>query len=374
MLSLNSQRWAEPQHTYGRTKSKYRKICVAFRSAVCIALALLGCVGTGALPPPMPSHIFRDLVVGSHGELLVAHTDGVFRSVSESGPWQRTLANSGRFVDAGPEGIYLLSGDEFGDIFHSRDVGATWTRTGKAAGMQRSIVAYNGALHGCFRRDIRSSRDGGKTWTPLATVPTEVGSCMYMRFGPDTLYAGAQLESLFANRIGSDRWTPVSGTVKSKDIPADVFVQDLHVDAAGTLYASTLGRIARPQFYYSSEERVYRSLDRGATWHPFGMTSKYTEGKVVGMRGLTVYLECIDVKSYQADVCSWSDQAPMQTLGYVHWPGLIGSVTDSRLIPSADGRLYTVDMYGVHRWETGLKIWQPLENNRIPDPYTGAVR
>ncbi|MDQ3057952.1 MAG: hypothetical protein M3R45_00315 [Pseudomonadota bacterium] len=374
MLSLNSQRWAELQQAYGRTKSKYWKICIAFRSVICIALPLLACAGAGALPPPRPGHIFHDLVVGAHGELLVAHTDGVLRSVLESGLWQRTLPNRGHFVNAGPEGIYLLSGDEFGDIFHSRDVGATWTRTGTAAGLQRSIVAYNGALHGCFHRDIRSSRDGGKTWIPLATVPTEVGGCMYMRFGPDTIYAGAQPESLFANRIGSDRWTPISDTVKSKGIPAHVFVRDLHVDAAGTLYASTLGRIERPHLYYSSEERVYRSRDRGATWHPFGMTSKYTKGKVVGMRGLTVYLECIDVKSYQADVCSWSDQALMQTLGYVHWPGLIGSIIDSRLIPGADGRLYTVDMYGVHRWENELKIWRPLENNGIPDPYTGVVR
>ncbi len=373
MVSLNSQRRAELQDACARTKSKCQKICVAFGSVISIALALLACVGAGAMPPPRPTHIFYDLIIGAHSELLVAHTDGVFRSVSESGLWQRTLPNSGRFVDAGPEGIYLLSGDEFGNIFHSRDVGATWTRTGTVAGLQ-NIVAHNGVLHGCANRDIRSSRDGGKTWTSLATVTNEVRGCMQMRFGPDTIYAGAQLESLFANRIGSDRWTPISGTVKSKGIPADVFVRDLYVDVEGTLYASTLGLIARPQFDNRNEASVYRSRDRGATWRRFGMTSKYTEHEVVGMRGPTVYLECIDVKSHQADVCSWSDQAPMRTLGYQHSPGTIGSVTDSRLIPGADGRLYTVDMYGVHRWENGLKIWRPLENDGIPDPYTGLVR
>lgn len=370
MFRLGSQRRAELQHAYGRTRSKCRKICVVFRSVIWIAIALLPCVDVGATTPPAPGHVFYDLVVSARGELIIAHTDGVFRSIGESGLWKRTLPNRGyRLVDAGAEGVYLLSGDEFGDIFQSRDAGATWARTGTAAGV-RSIVAHDGALHGCAQREIRSSRDGGKTWTRLATVTKEVRGCSFMRLGPGAIYAGEQPESLFASRIGSDRWTPIGGTGRSGRIPAEAVVRDLHVDAAGTLYAST----ARRQLDNNNEERVYRSRDRGVTWHRFGMTQKYTEHRVVGLRGLTVYLDCIDAKSLQADVCSWSDRAPMQTLGYMHSPGIIGHVTDTRLVPGANGRLYTVDMYGVHRWDNGLGIWQPLENNGIPDPYTGMVR
>ena len=334
---------------------------------LCLALALLACGGTSALPPPAPTHVFIDLVVGAQGELLVAHTDGVFRRDSESGPWQRTLAKSGRFINAGPEGIYLLSGDEFGDIFQSRDIGATWTRAGTAAGMRRSLVAYNGVLHGCYHGEIRSSRDGGRTWAPLVTVPSEVNDCMYMRFSTDTIYAGAQPGSLFASRIGSDSWTPIFDTVKAKGLPSNFYVRDLFVDTTGTLYANTSGLNYK-------ELSVYRSLDRGTTWHSFGTTPQYPRAQVVGMSGLTVYIECIDVEFRQADVCSWSDLAPVKTLGYVHWPGGIGTVTDSRLIPGADGQLYTIDMYGVHRWESERKLWRKLDNNGIPDPHTGLIR
>ncbi len=165
---------AERQHVCGRTMSKYRVTCAALRALVWIALAPLACINAGALQPPRPSHIFHHLVVGANGELLVAHTDGIFRKVAASSVWRRTFAKPGRLVDAGNQGIYLVSGDEFGDIFYSRDVGATWARTGTAAGL-RHIGAHDGVLHGCAGRQIRMSRDGGKSWTPLATVNNEVG-------------------------------------------------------------------------------------------------------------------------------------------------------------------------------------------------------
>jgi len=77
----------------------------------------------------------------------------------------------------------------------------------------------------------------------------------------------------------------------------------------------------------------------------------------------------MDPPSSRADVCVWSADGKMEPMGYEHSPGIVGTVAGTRLIPGADGCLYTVEPYRIRRWDAAAHAWQELPHDGIPDPF-----
>jgi photosystem II stability/assembly factor-like uncharacterized protein len=100
---------------------------------------------------------------------------------------------------------------------------------------------------------IYKSTDGGSTWTTLAGIAGAAELALDPTTDPATLYAANG--SLLASTDGGATWTQVRVAADGVDVEATTHV---------TLAGKTL--------YVLSEQgggRVFRSLDRGATWQPF---------------------------------------------------------------------------------------------------------
>jgi photosystem II stability/assembly factor-like uncharacterized protein len=196
---------------------------------------------------------------------VVAGTDdGVFRSVSHCGLWQRLstvvdgLESHPRVADIGvlKDGVLLLATSQ--GVLRSGDGGGTWRRISLgAAGAVLALAQSPGDRRlalaatplGVFR-----SRDGGATWEQAsqALVDAEIHSMAFLPGHDDVVFAATGVGLLKSTDQGRV-WQRRGGGLPLADIAG------LALDVDGkTVYASDF-----------TNGGLYRSDDAGESWRPF---------------------------------------------------------------------------------------------------------
>jgi photosystem II stability/assembly factor-like uncharacterized protein len=233
--------------------------------------------------PPLALKLDALTVDPRHGSILYAGTnDGVLKSTDAGRTWRRSGLSPGRsrgYADsegwvysiavdpADSRNVYAITrGIEKRVLFRSRDGGTTWEivrRTPRA--MMEIHAAGSGILYtagqdfGDSRAEgIWRSTDGGTTWRrvldggwTLAVDPNREG----------TVWAVGMVE-LRVTRDGGTTWRS-AGPAPPRDLSAIV----LDPRSPRILYLST------------RQNDVFRSVDDGRTWHPFGVGRKGRSGR-----------------------------------------------------------------------------------------------
>jgi photosystem II stability/assembly factor-like uncharacterized protein len=242
--------------------------------------------------PPIALKLDALTVDPRHGSILYAGTnDGVLKSTDAGRTWRRSglLPSPGRpRIYADYEGwVYSIAVDptdsrnvyaitrglEKPGAFRSHDAGATWQamRPSTPRDMREIHAAGSGVLYiaGAFWESISAgvlrSTDGGKTWQGV------LDGSWSLTVDPDragTVWAVGDL-GVRVTRDGGTSWRS-AGPAPARDLWA--LVLDPH----------------RPRTLYVSTRRndVFRSVDGGRTWHPFGGAPKGRSGSGVGLTEL----------------------------------------------------------------------------------------
>ena len=244
--------------------------------------------------PPIAFKLDALAVDPRNGSILYAGTnDGVLKSTDAGRTWRRSglRPSPGRPRDyadwegwvysiavdpADGRNVYAITrGLETRGLFRSRDAGATWhaVRPSTARYVGEIYAAGSGILYIAGRSPLPAaagvlrSTDGGTTWKvvldgswSLAVDPARAG----------TVWAVSEA-GVRVTRDGGTSWRS-AGRAPARDLSAIVLDP------------------RRPRILYVSTRHndVFRSLDGGRTWHPFGAGPKGRSGPRPGLTALLV--------------------------------------------------------------------------------------
>jgi photosystem II stability/assembly factor-like uncharacterized protein len=242
--------------------------------------------------PPIALKLDALTVDLRHGSILYAGTnDGVLKSTDAGRTWRRSglrppPGRSREYADvegwvysiavdpADSRNVYAITrGLETRVLLRSRDAGATWhtVRPSTPRDMREIHAAGSGILYTAGRSwgpnpaGVLRSTDGGTTWRgvldgtwSLAVDPNR----------PETVWAVGEL-GVRVTRDGGTSWRS-AGPPPARDLAAIV----LDPLRPRTLYLST------------RQNEVFRSVDGGRTWHPFGAGQTGRPGPAPGLTEL----------------------------------------------------------------------------------------
>jgi hypothetical protein len=220
-----------------------------------------------ALDPTNPSTIYAGT---NGGGVFVSSDAGLSWSASNAG--LTNLSIRAVAIDPALPSV-LYAGTDGGGIFRSADGGATWSpsNTGLTDLSIRAIVidpaapatlyAATAANGGVFK-----STDGGATWNPSNTG-LESAQVVSLAVDPSTssvLYAGTNYDGIYKSTDGGASWSP-SNTGLPLGIDGGRNITALAIDPVTptTLYTGVSYEVSG---YPSTQYRVYKSTDGGATW------------------------------------------------------------------------------------------------------------
>jgi|GEM_PF-7128855 len=209
-----------------------------------IILSLFFMLNTSATPVPASTEIeFRNLFVGSNGELLVLAGFGVYRSTDDGLKWKVVLKDAGTVL-LKQKSDFLTIGLS-GSIYRSKDFGLTWMHDGQVADvpwveqMFHVSSAYtsideNGIYYICVdNRSLQISSDVGKSWRQAQ----EIRQCNAVAANKNVAYVVAN-DGLYKSLDAGMQWTQVpqvNGEMQS--LFSRGKVHDIKIDSQGELYA-----------------------------------------------------------------------------------------------------------------------------------------
>ena len=201
------------------------------------------------------------------------HERGVLRSEDGGESWQPSnvgvmsrpvlaLALSPEFESDGT----LVAGTAAEGVLRSTDRGATWSSASDGLG-ELSVTSL--AFSPTFQADRRvlaiagaslmESRAGGRTWTPVASLPRDVMPLsLAMASDPragHSIAVGGTDGVLALSHDGGRSWAKPAERFARKNVVTAAFSPNYALD--GTLFAATAG---------DGVVAVYRSTDRGTAW------------------------------------------------------------------------------------------------------------
>jgi photosystem II stability/assembly factor-like uncharacterized protein len=360
-------------------------------SIVCAGRAYAGInTWTSAGPeggPMLAVRVVRDApnVVWSTGQW-----SGVFRSTDGGVTWASTAAN---FIPAwvldlavDPARPEIAWASNPGALRRTGDAGATWTSelfaqafvTGIAPSQPDTVYAAESQSSGVLHR----TTDGGATWTSLAAVPPFVRSVVVDPTTPSTLYvASANGQGLLSKSTdGGATFAPANAgleTTQVNDLAVSPLDPDVLVattlshgiyrstDAGASWQPATASNgyevdfdLAGNAWTASSNGRVLRSIDGGATWTQVADLATPTRGIAAHpTSGTTAWLAILDGIARTTDTgASWTT--------YVD--GLTATVAaDVAVDPTSPNVLYAATWgVGVHKSSDGGASWTRL----VPGP------
>jgi photosystem II stability/assembly factor-like uncharacterized protein len=166
-----------------------------------------------------------------------------------------------------PHGL-LAAGDT--GVFRSRDGGASWSRMG-AAGDLPTVWSLavdpsdpQTVFAGTRPTAIYRSRDGGTSWKRLdvgAATECSIGTAFVTRVLVDrdrTVWAGVEIDGVFRSEDGGDTWTKVVNGLYDLDV-----------------HDMALAPSNPPRVYTSTNGELFWSDDRGETWTPIGVKTRW---------------------------------------------------------------------------------------------------
>jgi photosystem II stability/assembly factor-like uncharacterized protein len=166
-----------------------------------------------------------------------------------------------------PHGL-LAAGDA--GVFRSRDGGASWSRMG-AAGDLPTVWSLavdpsdpQTVFAGTRPTAIYRSRDGGASWKRLdvgAATECSIGTAFVTRVLVDrdrTVWAGVEIDGVFRSEDGGDTWTKVVNGLYDLDV-----------------HDMALAPSNPPRVYTSTNGELFWSDDRGETWTPIGVKTRW---------------------------------------------------------------------------------------------------
>jgi photosystem II stability/assembly factor-like uncharacterized protein len=166
-----------------------------------------------------------------------------------------------------PHGL-LAAGDT--GVFRSRDRGASWSRVG-AAGDLPTVWSLavdpsdpQTVFAGTRPTAIYRSRDGGASWKRLdvgAATECSIGTAFVTRVLVDrdrTVWAGVEIDGVFRSEDGGDTWTKVVNGLYDLDV-----------------HDMALAPSNPPRVYTSTNGELFWSDDRGETWTPIGVKTRW---------------------------------------------------------------------------------------------------
>jgi photosystem II stability/assembly factor-like uncharacterized protein len=166
-----------------------------------------------------------------------------------------------------PHGL-LAAGDT--GVFRSRDGGASWSRMGAAGDLPTvwSLAVEPSdpqtVFAGTRPTAIYRSRDGGASWKRLdvgAATECSIGTAFVTRVLVDrdrTVWAGVEIDGVFRSEDGGDTWTKVVNGLYDLDV-----------------HDMALAPSNPPRVYTSTNGELFWSDDRGETWTPIGVKTRW---------------------------------------------------------------------------------------------------
>jgi photosystem II stability/assembly factor-like uncharacterized protein len=165
----------------------------------------------------------------------------------------------------------LLAGGDTG-LFGSHDGGASWTRIGAQGdlptiwSLAADPVDPRTLYAGTRPAGVHRSRDGGEHWERLplgAASQCAIGTPFVTRVLVDpadrrTVWAGVEIDGVFRSGDGGQTWARVVAGL------GDLDVHDL-----------ALAATSPPRLYASTNSEVFWSDDRGQSWAPIGVKTRW---------------------------------------------------------------------------------------------------
>ena len=186
------------------------------------------------------------LLLATHAGVFLAGRDGLAERISDAGLDLTSLVPhptepermfaSGRLPDGGGSGVLV-----------SDDAGRTWRRVSgivEEPGEFRLLIVSRvdpEVMFGARKGTLRASRDGGRSWTEPADLPTDVFGLTASATDARTLYAATR-GGLFASTDAGRSWQPAN--------PSPQPMTTVHVTAGGRLYVFVYG-----DGLYAADER-----------------------------------------------------------------------------------------------------------------------
>lgn len=340
-----------------------------------------------------PSTVYRSLAISrSMPSTVIAGTDrGILKSTNGGSSWSGPKLVDASIVAINPlnPNVILAIADE--SVFRSTDGGTTYTLTGRGLTAQsvRSIavdprdasIVYASDIAGVFK-----SSDRGLTWTAPASSETDpagppMSDLIVDPFNSSTLYG---ISSIFVQRSvnGGATWSAFGN-----GLPVG---SALHLLAdpqtAGRLYAVSSGTFYRKNgeapwaavgsiptsfvsfitidprnpatFYAGANERVYKSVNGGATWN-----------ELAGIVGFTPHGLAVDPFDSNHLFTWYFLSTYVSTDGGVSFTPVPNTEGPVAFDPSAAGRVYASNFDGIRRSTDGGRTWVTLRNadGRVDD-------
>jgi photosystem II stability/assembly factor-like uncharacterized protein len=217
-----------------------------------------------AVDPASPETV----VIGTSGDGAFISTDGAATWTAAGPEMRSTFVDSLAFPIGSPSGIY--AGTFGAGVYRSDDGAKSWTPS--SAGLNASLVhtliadpAVPGRLVAGAFDGVSVSTDGGASWAPSnAGLPADPVDSLALG-AAGKLYAATIGGGLFASTDGGASWQASANGLSDSDI-ASVAVDPSN---PSTVYAGT----AHP-YDGTNSERVYKSLDGGASWTQTGLDAQ----------------------------------------------------------------------------------------------------
>jgi hypothetical protein len=330
-----------------------------YQCIVVFAVALMAS-SSHAMPPPMPTHVLRDVQVLPGGEMLLLHTTGIYRRAPGDKAWTLTLAAPEvAQLLIGPGGSYAIGLDA---MYASTDKGATWTKRERH---NVGSLGADGTLYGCAKSGEESSSDQGRTWKALTAqqriAPGDPAWCANsLRVGRG-LYVLTHENRLIHRNGDSANWNQTS---VQRHFVAEQYIMSMFRDANDKVYLNTLIK--------ASARKIYRGSHDGKQWDAIAWTSATgmpLDPELFAIMNGTLFMTCAKPKP-ASPISRYLCESKASDPGVVTFKArALFNATGATFRTAPDGRVYYLDQYSIERTTKNRDEWEPVGLEGIPDPF-----
>jgi len=316
----------------------------------------------------MPTHRVQDLAVLPGGDMLMLHSDGIFRRSPRDSAWKQVLqAREIRGWRVHGDVVYL---EGYQALHVSTDGGITW-----ALRNQHWIdaVGPDGVLHGCAGAGPETSKDQRRSWQAVREpnpVPRDhplwcEGREHEARHGEQEYVLGRGGRLYYRPNLRE----PWARREVEAFFPPHAVPSGLQADRQGVVYVNMF--IAYPDPNAHADRMIYLSRDHGRHWEALTWNAspvRPVDPEMWGVWNDRLLMTCQKPGSYGKHLCVASASEPNALLIKQKTPSI---TIGDHLAVAPDGSIYNIDMYGIQRLAPGGVRWQPLGLEGVPGPFGG---